>query len=108
MTRGRRAPCRGKRQGDATSCCSQQSCSALLVAYPRAVRARWPRCYCANAARYRTFKPQLVELVGWGRWGGPDELRTCAAYERLYDLLPTCWSCGYVDLLVAAPRGGVR
>lgn len=58
--------------------------------------------FCANAVWYGYdgygLKEQMYDLVGWGRAGGPPELKTMEAYSRaytvLYELLPDCVCCG--------------
>ena len=53
---------------------------------------RLKRKYCANAAWYKTFKREVVKLVGWS--ADDIRLQSTAAYDTvyqyLYDLLPDC------------------
>ncbi len=62
--------------------------------------------FCANAVWYGYgghlgLKPRLVRLVGWGAQSRDPVLRSCDAYDlvyqTLYDLLPDCRGCGCVD-----------
>lgn len=53
--------------------------------------------FCANMVWYRTMKPRLCDLVGWGRKRGPYSLTTSdaydLAYDKIYDQLPNCRGC---------------
>ena len=50
------------------------------------------RNYCANSAWYKTFKREVVKLVGWNA----DDIRLQSSgaydtvYQYLYNLLPNC------------------
>lgn len=60
--------------------------------------------FCANAVWHGYYgevgiKPRLVELVGWGRMDGAEELRTQDAYDAAY-------SCIYEQLPSCGPRCG--
>lgn len=54
--------------------------------------------FCANHVWFHSFKPILVELVGWERGGPPVELMTeeayDLAYDKIYNALPPCRDCG--------------
>ena len=62
------------------------------------------RRFCANRIYVWELKPRLEDLAGCTRRGGPDLLRTEAAYdvarETVYDALPDCRGCRCI------PHGG--
>ncbi len=74
----------------------------LRIAAERA-RPTADASFCANAVWYGYgghlgLKPRLVRLVGWGAQSHDPVLRSCDAYDlvyqTLYDLLPDCQDCG--------------
>jgi len=69
-----------------------------LLREARALDGSYP-CFCANSVWYRQggFKDRLLALVGWERPGRHPflngDLAYRAAYQAVYDALPSCQNC---------------